>query len=147
MLPGAINMDAVTAKLEVGMCKIRDSIAALSLKIAPQIDCTALKAAKATLSLRWHVAAEAVLGAGDVFAHERYEIWHKAAFNPSKDTPYVPSLTELDIPQLVDMPITRSQSRARSTTRKGTSTSSRAPKKSKSNGNSKSKGVVKRVKV
>jgi hypothetical protein len=143
LLP-TINMDAVTAKLEVGLSKIRDSIAALSLKIAPQLDYSALNTTKAALNLRWHIAAENVLGAGDVFAYERYLTWHSAAFKKALDPPYVPVPAELDTPVLEEGPITRSRSRARSTTRRG---GSRAPKKSKSNSNSKSKGVVKRVKV
>ncbi|KAG1875630.1 hypothetical protein DFJ58DRAFT_836218 [Suillus subalutaceus] len=137
LLP-TLNMDAITAKLNVGLRKLRDSIAAVSRRIDPLFDCSVLQAAEVALSLHWHVAAQNILGAGDVFAHERYEIWHHAAFVDTDDS-YFPSAAE-HTPESEEIPI--AHSRAHSTTCKGAK-NSRAPKKYKA----KSKGVVKRVRA
>ncbi|KAG1771341.1 hypothetical protein EV702DRAFT_1048973 [Suillus placidus] len=154
LLP-TVNMDAVTAKLEVGLHKIRDSILAVSQMISPLLDHSVLQAAEITLPIRWHVAAEDVLGAADVvvgrfglrgFSEEcQRSPLGVRAFRGTKcthDPPYSPPVAEHNTSESEEIPISRS--RACSTTRKGASTS-QAPKKAKAK--AKSKGVMKHAKV
>jgi hypothetical protein len=87
-------MGAITAKLEAGLGKIRDTLVRLTKQITPDVDCSALEGAKVSLPIIWSIAADNVLGATDVFAHERYEAWHTVALRGTKrarDTTYSPS--------------------------------------------------------
>lgn len=135
-------MDAITAKLEAGLGKIRNTLVRLTKQITPGVDCSALEGAKISLPIVWNIAADNVLGATDVFAHERYEAWHTVALAGTKrarDTTYSPS-GSLEVRQVSAEPEEQAVPRptTRSMTRKGNNTPQ--PRKN-------SKGGAKRLKA
>jgi hypothetical protein len=137
-------MGAITAKLEAGLGKIRDTLVRLTKQITPGVDCSALEGAKISLPIKWSIAADNVLGATDVFAHDRYQAWHSVALRGTKrarDTTYSPSgSSESEVRQASAEPEAQAVSRpsTRSMTRKGDNTPQ--PRKN-------SKGSAKRVKA
>jgi hypothetical protein len=66
-------MDAVTAMLQRGMNKVRDSMVNFSRMLDNTRDFSALEEAEVRVPLNWNLGAKLVMTAADLTAHQRYE--------------------------------------------------------------------------
>jgi hypothetical protein len=77
-------MNAVTAMLERGMRKIRDSLVSFSRQLSNDVDCSDLEDADIVLPIVWRLGAKNVLTAADLTAYQCYDQWHQEVFRGIK---------------------------------------------------------------
>ncbi|KAG1791060.1 uncharacterized protein HD556DRAFT_1310164 [Suillus plorans] len=128
-LAPTVNMGAVTAMLETGLRRMRDSMVSLTLEIDNDADCSALQAANPTLPIEWDLGMSGILSAIDTTAYQRYLSWSVGVKRPN-DSLYTPSDRDDTQQPLATRPHTRSMAR------KVASTSQPSPRKAKSRGRS-----------
>jgi hypothetical protein len=92
-------MSAITAMLEEGLNRMKESMVDFSKQICPSSDCSDLAEANIFLPIRWRHAVKGILSASDIMSHQRYQTWHTAAFIGTKrnrDETYCPSEADME---------------------------------------------------